>query len=52
MCYEFGIKEMIKHKMSIQYLVKSYCKNKEIFDLKRDINDYLSVVLQELSKKD
>lgn len=36
----------------INYLVKGFAKNKEIFDLKRDINDHLAVVTEQLAKKD
>jgi hypothetical protein len=33
-------------------MVKGYAKNKEIFDLKRDIKEHLETVTLDLSKKD
>lgn len=45
---EFGIREFMRHQKSVEYLVKGYAKNKEIFDekenLKNNINAYLTVV--------
>ena len=43
---------MIREPQMTGYLLKSFSKNKEIFDLKKDINDHLRVAVEQLAKKD
>lgn len=50
--FEFGVKILVSHKESIGYLCKSYAKNKEIFDLKRDLRQHVERVTQDMGQKD
>lgn len=50
--FEFGIREFIKNKNSIDYLVKNNAKNKEIFDEKEEILQNLMFYLKKCQNKD